>query len=171
MARSTVKTRRSTSSAKTRAAHGRARPQARAKTPAKAKAKAKARPKHAFSVSHRRDEDFRSGGLRTYVQYRDLGVARATDGAVVAHVLRFVTPCDPAVVSKNHFHDVDFQMIYVLKGWIKTELEGQGAHVMQAGSAWTQPPRIKHKVLDYSDDCELLEIVLPADFETVELEA
>jgi len=25
-------------------------------------------------------------------------------------------------------------------------------------------------VLDYSDDCEVLEIILPADFETVELE-
>ena len=29
---------------------------------------------------------------------------------------------------------------------------------------------IKHAVLDYSDDCELLEIIMPADFETVELE-
>jgi hypothetical protein len=42
--------------------------------------------------------------------------------------------------------------------------------VMQAGSSWIQPPRIKHVVLDYSDDCEVLEIILPADFETVELE-
>jgi hypothetical protein len=25
-------------------------------------------------------------------------------------------------------------------------------------------------VLDYSDDCEVLEIILPADFRTVELE-
>ncbi|MFZ0401035.1 MAG: cupin, partial [Pseudolabrys sp.] len=32
-----------------------------------------------------------------------------------------------------------------------------------------QPPKIKHTVLGYSDDCELLEIVLPADFETVTL--
>ena len=44
-------------------------------------------------------------------------------------------------------------MVYVLKGWIKTELEGQGVHVMRPGSAWLQPPKIKHKVLDYSDDC------------------
>ena len=45
-------------------------------------------------------------------------------------------------------------MIYVLKGWMKTELEGQGAHVMRPGSAWLQPPMIKHKVLDYSDDAK-----------------
>jgi quercetin dioxygenase-like cupin family protein len=81
-----------------------------------------------------------------------------------------VPPCNPDEVSKLHLHDVELQMIYVLKGWIKTELEGAGAHTMRVGSCWLQPPRIRHKVLDYSDDCEVLEIVLPADFETVELE-
>ncbi len=97
-------------------------------------------------------------------------MSKATGGMVQAHVIRFVPPCLPEEVSKLHFHDVEFQMVYVLKGWIKTELDGQGAVTMQTGSAWIQPPRIKHKVLDYSDDCEVLEIVLPADFKTVELE-
>jgi hypothetical protein len=49
------------------------------------------------------------------------------------------------------------------------ELEGEGEITMRAGSAWTQPPKIKHKINDYSEDAELLEIILPADFETVEL--
>ena len=122
-----------------------------------------------FRVSHHSEDDFETG-LRRYAKYRDLGMAKATSGKVQAHVIRFVPPCRPEEVSKLHYHDVEFQMIYVLKGWIKTELEGQGAHVMRPGSAWIQPPRIKHKVLDYSDDCEVLEIVLPADFKTVELE-
>jgi quercetin dioxygenase-like cupin family protein len=73
-------------------------------------------------------------------------------------------------VSKLHLHDVDFQMIYVLKGSITSEFEGHGSHTFKAGSSWIQPPRIKHKVLDYSDDCEVLEIVLPADFDTEEFE-
>jgi quercetin dioxygenase-like cupin family protein len=72
-------------------------------------------------------------------------------------------------VSKRHYHDVDLQMIYVLKGWIKGEYDGQVV-TMREGAAWLQPPRIKHTVLDYSDDCELLEIIVPADFKTVELE-
>ena len=127
-----------------------------------------ARPSQRFVVSHHREEDF-EGGLRAYAKYRDLGMAKATGGMVQAHVIRFVPPCRPEDVSKLHYHDVEFQMVYVLKGWIKTELEGQGAHVMRPGSAWIQPPKIKHKVLDYSDDCELLEVILPADFETVEL--
>jgi hypothetical protein len=41
---------------------------------------------------------------------------------------------------------------------------------MHAGACWIQPPRIEHKVLGYSDDCEVLEIILPAKFETVMLE-
>jgi Cupin domain len=129
-----------------------------------------ARPLQRFVVSHHREEDFQSG-LRTYANYRDLGIAQATNGLVRAHVIRFVPPCRPEEVSKRHYHDVEFQMVYVLKGWIKTELDGQGAIVMRAGSAWIQPPRIEHVVLDYSDDCEVLEVILPADFATVELEA
>ena len=121
-----------------------------------------------FRVSHSNEDDFEIG-LRAYAKYRDLGMAKATGGMVQAHVIRFVPPCRPEDVSKLHYHDVEFQMVYVLKGWIKTELEGQGAHVMRPGSAWIQPPKIKHKVLDYSDDCEVLEVILPADFETVEL--
>ena len=139
-----------------------------ARPSARPKARTKARPRQNFSVSHLQDSDFQVG-LRAYAKYRDLGIADATHGMVRAHVIRFVPPCRPKEVSKLHYHDVDFQMVYVLKGWIKTELEGQGAIVMNAGSCWIQPPRIKHVVLDYSDDCEVLEIILPADFETVEL--
>jgi mannose-6-phosphate isomerase-like protein (cupin superfamily) len=135
----------------------------------KSKAKAKPRPKQKFNISHFRGEDFRADGLRTYAQYRDLGMSKATNGLLQAHVIRMVPPCDPKVVSKRHYHDVSLQMIYVLKGWIKGEYDGQVV-TMHAGAAWLQPPRIKHTVLDYSDDCELLEIITPADFKTVELE-
>ena len=134
------------------------------------KPKAKVRPKQRFNVNHLRPEDFRADGLRSYAHYRDLGMSKATNGLLQAHVIRLIPPCDPAVVSKRHFHDVDVQMIYVLKGWIRSEFEGQGEVTMRQGAAWLQPPRIKHTVLDYSDDCELLEIILPAEFETVELQ-
>ena len=87
----------------------------------------------------------------------------ALEAVVAAHV--DATGLTEDEVRQRHTHAVQFQMVYVLKGWIKTQFEGQGAHTMKAGSAWLQPPNIKHKVLDYSDDCEVLEIVLPADFE------
>lgn len=140
-------------------------------TTAKTAAKKPARPKQRIAISHHREEDFKADGLRAYAKYRDLGVAAASRGLAQAHVIRLQGPCDPAEVSKLHFHDVDFQMVYVLKGWVKTYMDGQGETLMQQGSAWTQPPKIKHMILDYSDDVELLEVILPAEFRTVELKA
>src|SRR6195952_810884 len=129
------------------------------------------RAKQRVAISHHREEDFKADGLRAYAHYRDLGIAEASRGLAQAHVIRLIGPCNPAEVSKLHFHDVDFQMVYVLKGWVKTYMEGQGETIMQQGSAWTQPPRLKHLILDYSDDVELLEVILPAEFKTVELTA
>jgi mannose-6-phosphate isomerase-like protein (cupin superfamily) len=140
-------------------------------TAAKASVRKPARPKQRIAISHHREEDFKADGLRAYAKYRDLGIAAASHGLAQAHVIRLQGPCDPAEVSKLHFHDVDFQMVYVLKGWVKTYMDGQGETLMQEGSAWTQPPKIKHMILDYSDDVELLEVILPAEFKTVELKA
>ncbi|HTB02937.1 MAG TPA: cupin domain-containing protein [Bradyrhizobium sp.] len=159
---------------KSAASKSAAKPSARKKLKAKGRAPApakRARPKQRIAISHHREEDFKADGLRTYAKYRDLGFADATHGLAHAQVIRLIGPCNPAEVSKLHFHDLDFQMVYVLKGWVKTYMEGQGETLMQQGSAWTQPPRIKHLVMDYSDDVELLEIVLPAEFKTVELAA
>jgi mannose-6-phosphate isomerase-like protein (cupin superfamily) len=129
----------------------------------------RARPRQRIVISHHREEDFKADGLRAYAHYRDLGIAAATNGLAQAHVIRLIGPCNPAEVSKLHFHEVEFQMVYVLKGWIKFYIEGQGETLMKEGGAWTQPPRIKHMVMDYSDDVELLEVILPAEFKTVEL--
>jgi hypothetical protein len=135
---------------------------------AKSAARAKTRKPQRFAFSHHREEDF-DQGLRPYSAYRDLGIAPATGGMVQAHVIRMTKPFNAEDVAIPHYHDVEFQMIYVLKGWLQSELEGHGVHTFHVGSCWIQPPKIKHTVLGYSDDCELLEIVLPADFETVTL--
>ena len=140
-------------------------------TTAKTTTKKTARPKQRIAISHHREEDFKADGLRAYAKYRDLGIAAASHGLAQAHVIRLQGPCNPDEVSKLHFHAVEFQMVYVLKGWVKTYMDGEGETLMREGSAWTQPPKIKHMILDYSDDVELLEVILPADFETVELTA
>ena len=109
-------------------------------------------------------------GLREIFEYRDLGIKGGTSGDYVAHLIRHNGKKTKDEVQQWHVHDCTFQMVYVLKGWIETELDGQGAIVMKEGSCWIQPPGIRHAVTGYSDDCEVLEIVLPADFKTVELE-
>jgi cupin domain len=148
---------------------------ARRKLPAQrraapAKRTAKPRPKRQIFVASHHSPGAFEVGLRRYAHYRDLGIVAATGGLARAHVIKMIPPCDPAEVSKRHYHDVEFQMIYVLKGWIKGDYEGAGVVTMREGSCWLQPPKIEHTVLDYSDDCELLEIIMPADFDTVELE-
>jgi quercetin dioxygenase-like cupin family protein len=151
---------------KAKATRTKTKKKSKKKLAAKSTRRTAARKPQRFIVSHHRDEDF-DHGLRPYSAYRDLGIAPATSGLVQAHVIRMTKPFDAGEVAIEHYHDVDFQMVYVLKGWFTSEFEGQGIHTFHAGSCWIQPPKIKHTVRGYSDDCELLEIVMPANFDTV----
>src|ERR1700761_1833916 len=165
---------KSTAQKKSPARKAAAKSTARKKLASKGRAPApakRARPKQRVAISHHREEDFKADGLRAYAQYRDLGIVEASNGLARAHVIRLMGPCNPDEVSKLHYHDVEFQMVYVLKGWVKTYMDGVGETTFQVGSAWTQPPKIRHLIMDYSDDVELLEVILPADFETKELTA
>jgi hypothetical protein len=121
-----------------------------------------------FTVSHLNEADFKADGLRAYAQYRDLGIAAATGGLCQAHVIRLIPPCTDEV-RKRHLHKTELQLVYVLKGWMKNEFEGHGEQMMSVGSCWLQPTGIEHTVLDYSPDCEVLEIIVPADFKTEEV--
>jgi mannose-6-phosphate isomerase-like protein (cupin superfamily) len=120
-----------------------------------------------FVVTHADGAHFECG-LRAFFEYRDLGIAEATDGRVVAHVIRAAAGTEFA--SQPHLHEATFQLVYVLKGWVEFEYEGHGRVRLQAGSSVYQPPRIRHRELGHSDDLELLEIVMPADFKTVEVD-
>lgn len=119
-----------------------------------------------FAFSHYNEADFKVEGLRPFAKYRDLGFANATNGLLQAHVMRFNPGYDPAK-SKRHFHTPQVQMVYLLKGWLKFEFEGHGEMTMEAGSSWIQPPGMLHTVLGASDDCELIEIIVPADYDTI----
>lgn len=119
-----------------------------------------------FVVSHARDAAFERG-LRSFFEYRDLGIRDATAGKVVAHVIRAAAGTDFS--SQPHAHRTTFQLVYVLKGWIEFEYEGQGRVRLEAGSCVHQPPEIRHREVGHSDDVEMLEIVLPANFETVDV--
>ncbi|MEO6408410.1 MAG: cupin domain-containing protein [Burkholderiaceae bacterium] len=116
-----------------------------------------------FVATHARDAQF-TRGLRSFFEYRDLGIAKATDGRVVAHVIRAAS--GKAFSSQPHAHTTTFQLVYVLKGWIGFEYEGQGIVRLEAGSCVHQPPQIRHREVGHSEDVEMLELALPASFET-----
>jgi quercetin dioxygenase-like cupin family protein len=120
-----------------------------------------------FCVSHRKGSEFKADGLRAFFEYRDLGIKGATGGEVVAHVIRARTGGE--FVGKTHWHETEFQLVYILKGWIKFDYDGVGEVLLEAGSCVYQPPGIRHRELGHSDDIEILEIVMPGDFKTVEL--
>jgi mannose-6-phosphate isomerase-like protein (cupin superfamily) len=121
-----------------------------------------------FAVNHRRGSKFERRGLRSYFEYRDLGIKRATKGKVVAHVIRARPGKAPH--GEWHFHDTKVQFVYVLKGWVLFEYEGVGKVMMKAGSCFYQPPRIRHRELEHSRDLEMIEIVSPAVFKTASVE-
>jgi quercetin dioxygenase-like cupin family protein len=119
-----------------------------------------------FAVSHAHDARYERG-LRAFFEYRDLGIAAATGGAAVAHVIRAVG--DAKFSGAPHLHRTTFQLVYVLKGWIEFEYEGQGIVRLEAGSCVYQPPSIRHREIAHSDDVEMLEVVMPANFATEEV--
>ena len=106
-------------------------------------------------------------GFRPYFQDHDLGVKQATGGRFTVEVHRACAPC-PKEGSGVHSHSVDFQFNYVLKGWIRVWIDGEGEFTFSAGDTWIQPPAIRHDVRGFSDDFEVLEIVSPGVFGTHE---
>ncbi|GIX10535.1 cupin domain-containing protein [Elioraea sp.] len=119
-------------------------------------------------VSHAADAVFTTG-LRAFFAYRDLGIRHVTGGKVGAHVIRAVPGAGSHPVW--HTHDLGFQMVYVLRGWVRFEYEGVGEVLLTAGSMVHQPPGIRHREVAHSDDVEMIEITLPAEFRTEEAEA
>ena len=121
-----------------------------------------------FAVSHKAKSRFVQRGLRSYFEYRDLGIKRASRGKAVAHVIRARPGKAPH--GQWHKHNCQLQFVYVLKGSAVFEYEGVGKVTMKAGSCFYQPPGIRHREISHSKDLELIEVVAPATFRTVSLE-
>jgi len=124
--------------------------------------------KQSISVNRAQDAVYKTG-LRTFMEYRDLGISDATGGQFRAHVIR-IKKDGPGAHDLHttglHQHLCDFQMFYVLKGWIRFVYEGQGEHTFREGDCVLQPAAIVHNELECSDDVEVLEIYSPAVHET-----
>ncbi|MGV3627305.1 MAG: cupin domain-containing protein [Betaproteobacteria bacterium] len=114
------------------------------------------------------DTDFRSDGLRDFFIYRDLGIADATAGKVIAQLVRANKA--PEKGTGWHRHEAQFHIVIMTKGWARFMYEDKET-LVSAGDCVHQRPGIVHYLFDYSPDMEYLEIVGPADFTTVEMPA
>jgi hypothetical protein len=94
---------------------------------------------------------FVGGGLRDFFLYRDLGIAQATHGRVIAHLVRANLAPETGT------------------GWARFMYEDKET-LVSAGDCVHQRPGIRHYLFDYSPDMEYLEIVSPADFKSVDVE-
>ena len=122
-----------------------------------------------FSASLSSEAVFEKG-LRNCCEYRDLDITDATHGQYHAAISR-VRPefkGDQHIRTTGmHRHLCDFQMFYVLKGWVTMYYEGQGEITLRAGDNCLQPAGIVHNEIQCSEDFECLEIYSPAVHETV----
>lgn len=88
---------------------------------------------------------------------RDLGIGNATNDVARVCVARYVggdLRPQPATT-----HDMEFFFIFVLKGSLTVICET--TFKLAAGDSFTIPSNIQHTFLEYSNDLELLEILLP----------
>ncbi|MDE2007539.1 MAG: cupin domain-containing protein [Rhodospirillales bacterium] len=118
-----------------------------------------------FAHTRPADSEWRSDGLRDFFLYKDLGVAAATGGRVIAHLVKAARP--PEAGTGWHHHVADFHIVLMLKGWARFMYEDK-EHLVAAGDCVHQRPGIVHYLFDYAPDMEYLEVVGPADFATVE---
>ena len=110
---------------------------------------------------------WRSDGLRDFFLYRDLGVAAATGGRVIAQLVKANEA--PEKGTGWHRHEAEFHIVFMTKGWAKFMYENE-EHLVSAGDCVHQRPGIVHYLYDYSPDMEYLEIVGPADFKSIDVE-
>jgi hypothetical protein len=106
--------------------------------------------------------------MRTYFEYRELGIVNATKGKVLPHVIRAKEPCSGP--GGYHNRDVEFQMSYVLRGWTRVEFDDVGDFRFEASDSWLQEPGVKREVLEYPNDWEAIEICMPAEIPTANAE-
>ena len=104
------------------------------------------------------------GEGRAGMQYRDL-IPDRFGGRFIASHIRIVD--GGPVADYVHHHHIQFQMIFCVRGWVRVLYEDQGeAMLLEAGDCFLQPPHIRHRVLESSDNMEVVEIACPAEHET-----
>ena len=119
----------------------------------------------AHVVSHADASPFVTGGLRSCFEYRHFGVKDATQGKYDAFVQRAV----PGAKRDDgwHYHELEFHLLYILSGWITFEYEDVGFTTLRMGSCVVQPPGLRHRAIEHSDDFSMFEVCSPAKIGTV----
>lgn len=118
---------------------------------------------HKFEVRQLQNNDSWVIG-RAGMLYRDLIPDRLGGSIIASHIS---IPNGGPVPDMVHYHTIGFQLIFCYSGWVKLVYEDQGPpFILKAGDCVTQPPEIRHRVLEASDNLEVIEIGVPAEHMT-----
>ena len=101
---------------------------------------------------------------RAGMRYRDLVPDRWGGQFIASHIH---IPDGGPVPDYVHYHHVDFQLIFCYRGWVRVVYQDQGgAFRLEPGDAILQAPGIRHRVLEASDDLQVIEVSSPAEHTT-----
>jgi uncharacterized cupin superfamily protein len=122
----------------------------------------------AMRIERAKDARFEREGLRADSEYRDLGLAAATGGRLGVKHIRAIGHFEQP--TGWHWHDMHAHFIYVLKGWISFRFDGVDEELtLRAGDSLSQPAGVPHNVVARSDDFEVIELNVPAEYGTFEI--
>ena len=111
----------------------------------------------------------RMPGRREFAQYFDLGVEAASQGLISTQVTKLRSGM--AEETGWHYHDCDFQWLYVVKGWLELQLEnGETKRIPENGVCFI-PGGYRHNETATSEDLEFVEIFMPPSPATVPVDS
>ena len=93
---------------------------------------------------------------------RETGIGAATRGVAGVQVARRV----PGVPVPPTQHDTDILFRFLRAGTMTGRADGHPDHVLAAGDVLMLPPHLRVAIHEPSNDLEILEVALPAEFAT-----
>ena len=103
-------------------------------------------------------------GRRDFLQYRELGVTKASEGKIRAQI----TSASQGLSEETgwHIHRCEGQFVYMLSGWVDLVFAGGRVERVGPGDSIYIPGNTPHNETATSDTFELLEVSIPADMGT-----
>lgn len=121
-------------------------------------------------ISHETPENYARGdGPREYFLYRDLGTKGPTDDRIHIHIVRAT---EPGEETGWHFHTMA-QWFLIIGGSSIIGVEDRAPQPLTVGDAMCVGfgPTMRHNVTDFSADYAVLEMCVPATYETIAVDA
>ena len=112
-----------------------------------------------FVLSHLAPDSYKLGaGRRSWIEYRDFGLAAATGGKFSMFGARVQKASD--FTTGWHYHTCELLIAYYTSGWIDVYFEPGKLTRLEAGSCIAIPRGMPHNEICCSDNMELIEVIV-----------